>query len=201
MKILNAGSLALLDSMGTDDSIVSAARICYGTKGNSLADQKLLTMLVREEHMSPMEHTSLTFEVSAPIFVARQWMRHRVGCSYNEKSLRYCEAEPEFYVPEGLNEEQEEIYECNQSCWEDYRQLLHSGVPREQARAVLPLGIYTTFAFTCNMASLFHFLKLRLSPAAQMEIRVYAKGMLQLAKGVFPITAGEIEKKLGGITI
>lgn len=194
--------------MGTDDSIVNSARQCYGSTGNKLADERLLTSVIKHKHTSCMEHTSLTFKVKCPIFVARQWMRHRVGCSYNERSLRYCEAQPEFYIP---TDEQFAnsalaykykplkewwIRDCNDHyndylAWVDY-------LPKEQARAVLPLGLYTEFVFTCNMASLMHFLELRLALSAQYEIRVYAEAILELIQEFYPQTTRALREQLQG---
>jgi thymidylate synthase (FAD) len=205
MKVLNAGSIELLDHMGTDDSIIKAARQCYGSSGNELADERLLESVVKHRHTSCLEHTALTFKVKAPIFVARQWMRHRVGCSYNEKSLRYTEAQMMFYIPDEIRNQPDwmdtEIAqdwdEAIRTSWEIYERLIRvHEIPKEQARAVLPLGIYTEFIFSCNMASLLHFLELRLTKSAQAEIRVYAQAILELIQEVFPKTTKIIRKDM-----
>lgn len=183
--------------MGGDEAIIEAARHCFQSDGNEKADENLLKMLVKEHHTSPMEHCVMTFEVKAPIFVFRQWHRHRIGMSYNELSLRYCEANPEFYIPDGLSPEQEELISANQDCCRiDYLQLRLHGLSMEQARIVLPTSLYSTMIWTCNMASLYHFLELRTDPHAQKEIREYAWAVCELAKEVAPKTMKIMEETL-----
>lgn len=196
INLHNVGFVELLEFMGGDQAIVEAARVCYQSKGNEQADKRFIEMLVREEHKSPLEHCVFRFKVKAPLFVVRQWMRHRIG-SYNEKSLRYCKANPEFYIPECLNEVQKHYLNKHyKQSFELYLDMLNDGVPREKARIVLPLAIYTKFVWTVNASSLYNFLKLRLDKHAQSEIREYAIALLKLAKSVVPITFGMVEEKI-----
>ena len=156
------------------------------------------------QHTSPFEHNQLSFRVKAPIFVARQWMRHRMN-SYNELSYRYVKAKFEFYIPstwrtqDKVNKQASGPNFQNKKLLEDYKRsiniaietyhkMLEGGICRELARGVLPVCIYTEFIYTCNLHSLMHFLKLRLNPGAQHEIRAYAEGLLQLAQPHFPIS-------------
>ena len=138
--------------------------------------------------MTPFETIVFTFDIKCPIFVARQWMRHRIG-SFNEESLRYCVAEREFYVPNGLTTDMEILWRyMHVASFEHYANLLESGIPKEQARSILPIGIYTKFYWTVNGRSLMNFLKLRLDKGAQAEIREYAKVILDMAKVVAPVS-------------
>ena len=197
-QVLNAGSVELLDWMGGDKAIVRGGRICYQSQGNALADINLIKALVKNNHTSALEHAVFTFQVKAPIFVFRQWHRHRIGWSYNEKSLRYCEATPEFYVPDGLLDTTEDfIKDSYSSSYADYETLVKSGIPKEQARAVLPLGIYTEMVCTCNGASLLHFEDLRTSKHAQKEIQDYTWALLDCVKEVAPIYGEALETRLG----
>ncbi|MGX1566571.1 FAD-dependent thymidylate synthase [Streptomyces sp. NPDC055506] len=143
----------------------------------------LINFLMRDRHGSPFEHNSMTFFVNAPIFVFREFMRHRVGWSYNEESGRYRELQPVFYVPdasrkliqqgrpgkyefvEGSPEQHQLVGEAMEDSYRQayrkYRQMLAAGVAREVARAVLPVGLYSSMYATCNARSLMHFLGLR----------------------------------------
>ena len=204
----NIGFVALIQHIGTDLGIVNAARVSFGKKKAKLdvKDTKLIDYLFEHNHGSPFEHNSLTFHVKAPIFVARQWFRHRIA-SYNEISGRYVELKEEFYVPREFREQSEnnrqasksssslnhkslaEVFaeSCKQS-FKAYQDLLASGVAREQARAVLPLSLYTEFYFTCNLRAFLHFVELRNHPGAQWEIKQYSLSMLSEVKKVFPET-------------
>lgn len=200
-------SLTLLRSSGTDLDIVNAARVSYNKHSDAFceADKKILTTLIQSGHETPFEQTFLQFHVKLPIFVARQWMRHRVGVSYNEQSARYTHMEQEFYIPAEWRisdskyrtcSEQEKLVTDDQArsiyanalsaCSQAYEALLKKGVPRELARGVLPVSLYTQFVFACNMRSLFHFAQLRADSHAQWEIQQYAKGMMKLARADFP---------------
>ncbi|MEU9013125.1 FAD-dependent thymidylate synthase [Streptomyces sp. NPDC048479] len=143
----------------------------------------LINFLMRDRHGSPFEHNSMTFFISAPIFVFREFMRHRVGWSYNEESGRYRELQPVFYVPgadrklvqegrpgkyvfvEGTSEQQKIVTESMEDSYrrsyETYQEMLAAGVAREVARAVLPVGLFSSMYATCNARSLMHFLGLR----------------------------------------
>lgn len=196
-------SLELIRVSGSDIDIVNAARVSYGKFSTTLSDRdrKLIKYLIDHEHTSPFEHNQLSFRVKAPIYVARQWMRHRMN-SYNEISYRYVEAALEFYIPpywrwqDAVNRQCSTGSFCDENALATYKEalakasfvyesLLRTGVSREQARGVLPLCTYTEFIYTCNLHSLMHFLRLRLDKGAQHEIRSFAVGLLKLAKRHF----------------
>jgi thymidylate synthase (FAD) len=189
------GSIKLLDYFGSDERILEVARLSSGAdheNATSEQDRNLINFLMEKEHFSVFEHCTFTFRVEAPIFVARQWMRHRTQ-SYIEKSLRYQELGGEsfpFYVPttdveEDGKEDQSLAYQMMIDQMEDsfstYRKLLEM-LPKETARMVLPLSTMTEFYTTMNLRNLFHFLELRLSEHAQGEIRVFAEGMVELIR-------------------
>lgn len=202
-------SLELVRVSGSDLDIVNAARVSYGKISHALndRDKKLIKFLMEHRHTSPFEHNQLSFRVKAPIFVIREWMRHRMN-SYNEISYRFVKAKIEFYIPEHWryqdkvnkqsstgsfeNSQLRAIYKQSlQESYLAYEKLLECGVAREQARGVLPVCIYSEFIFTCNLHSLMHFLQLRLDAGAQKEIRAYAFGLLQLAEPHFPVALSE----------
>lgn len=214
ISVLDHGFVRLVDSMGNDLSIVRAARVSYnadwraGEEDNS--DARLLSYLLKNKHTSPFEAVTLTFEIKCPIFIARQWHRHRTW-SYNEVSARYTELPEEYYVPRpehigvqskdnkqvrdigignlvngGLHAET--IRSTCAKAFEVYQAMLHNGVPRELARSVLPLATYTRFFGTVNLHNLMHFLDLRLHAHAQYEIQQYAKAIVQLIETVVPVT-------------
>lgn len=199
-------SLQLIRISGSDIDVVNGARVSYGKFINELSerDEKLIKFLMNHDHTSPFEHNQLSFRVKCPIFVGRQWMRHRMS-SYNEISYRYVQSALEFYIPkkwrtqdthnkqsslapfeneELLNRYKKTLEECSQT----YLHLMENGVCREQARGLLPTCTYTEFIYTVNLHSLMNFLRLRLHPGAQWEIRVYAEGMLKLALEHFPVS-------------
>lgn len=202
-------SLSLLRAAGSDLDVVNAARVSFSriSQAFSKRDEKLIHYLLSHQHTSPFEHTQLVFHVKLPIFIARQWMRHRIGVSYNEVSGRYTKVPLEFYIPQKLRiadkfnkqgSQKADIFK-EQKCFEVYKKLLkaagesyhillQAGVAKELARGVLPLCTYTQFIFTCNLVSLFHFVKLRHDEHAQREIQCYAKGMFELAFAHFPIS-------------
>lgn len=195
LKVLNNGYVELIEYMGGDEAVARNARRCWESedKSNPEADARLIKHLFKKEHKTPFEAMVFTFDVKAPLFVARQWMRHRIG-SYAEKSLRYCVADIDFYIPEGLNDAMLETWKNdNYRQFAAYEAYLNQGIPKEQARAILPIGIYTKFYWTVNGSSLINFLKLRLDKAAQKEIRSYAEAILSLTKEVAPITFNLLE--------
>jgi thymidylate synthase (FAD) len=221
-RVLDHGFVRLVDSMGSDLSVVRSAKVSYDAawragvdKGS---DERLIRYLWKHQHTSPFESVTLTFEVKAPIFVFRQWHRHRTW-SYNELSARYRELSSEYYIPDvddigvqskntkqareivGGTCETEISRGIMQAACEAafiiYRRLLDSGVPRELARTVLPLATYSQMFATVNLLNLFRFCTLRLDPHAQMEIRVYAKAMLELAREVAPICVSAWEEPNG----
>lgn len=209
----NISSVELIRISGSDVDVVNAARVSYGKKSSKLSegDKKLINFLMEHNHTSPFEHNQLSFRIKCPIFVARQWMRHRMN-SYNEISYRYVKAPLEFYVPQYWryqdkvnrqgsvgrfdNEDLLKSYkDAISSAVSAYEQLLEQGVCREQARGLLPVCTYTEFIFTCNLHSFMHFLGLRIKPDAQFEIRAYAKAMLELAEPHFAASLEAWKKK------
>ncbi len=191
MKVLDHGYVELVRHCGGDAAVVEAARICWGARLTRGAGENevLIRQLLEYGHGTPFEHTMFTWKVKCPIFVQRQWMRHRIGWSYNEQSLRYCTAKPDFYVP-GDKSDCPYLYSIKASL-EVYRILIDGGWKKEQARGVLPLALYTEFIATCNARSLMHYLTLRLAKGAQWEHQEYARAMLKLFKEVMPLT-GEL---------
>jgi len=210
IDVLDHGFVRLVDYMGSDTSIVRGARVSYDaawragedTKG----DARLMNYLYKNGHSTPFETVTVTFEVKAPIFVLRQWHRHRTQ-SYNELSARYRELPEEFYVPEveqittqskdnkqmRTDEVHENallikmhIREQNKEAFQRYKFLLEEGCPRELARSVLPVGTYSHMFATMNLHNCFKFLSERLHPHAQYEIFVYAQAILDLLEPVYP---------------
>jgi thymidylate synthase (FAD) len=200
----------LIDHMGTDLSVVNAARVSFGKKKDSFeaGDAKLMTYLAEHEHTSPFRHTALTLHVKAPIFVFRQWMKHRIGSEFNEISGRYVEfPEDEFFVPELFRrqakvnkqgsegaiggQEHARALECYlESCRSavaHYKELLSLGVCREQARCVLPLGLYSEVYWTVSLQAVAHFLRLRSDSHAQWEIQQYAAAVRSLVEPLYPV--------------
>lgn len=205
------GFVSLIQSVGDDAMIVNSARVSFGKKIDTVEekDKKLLRFLLEHSHGTPLEHTCLTFLVKCPLFVARQWHRHRVGISINEISGRYVEVKDEFYIPKTFRQQSKSNRQASvesefsdevsklmaenytaaiEESFDRYKKLLDLGVAREQARGVLPLCSYTQYYWTCNLRSLFHFVKLRDHADAQWEIQQYAKIMLEQAKKYFPVT-------------
>ena len=192
--VLDKGFVRLVDIMGNDTSIVEAARVSYGggTKTPE-QDEKLIAYLMKHEHWSPFEMCEYKVHVKAPIFVERQWFRHRIG-SFNSISGRYVELKEEFYIPAFFRKQSKSNKQgssgmldpdhdtkfvggytamCN-NAFQCYELLLEAGVAKEMARMVLPVSTYTEFYWKVNLRSLFNFLKLRLDEHAQQEIRDYA---------------------------
>lgn len=222
IKLLDHGEIKLVDYMGGDNSIVKSARISHDNIDLAGADKerddKLINYLYAHGHNTPSESTVFTFYVKLPIFVARQWMRHRTQ-SYNEVSARYTELPAEFYIPEGDNigkqhstnkqmrdhetRTEEEIkyirdlmIKQNTESFKAYHFLLNSGVPRELARSVLPVSTYTKMFTTVNLHNLFGFLWERMHDHAQYEIRVYANAMFDLVQPVVPVAADAFRLKM-----
>jgi thymidylate synthase (FAD) len=207
IKVLDKGFVRLIDFMGGDETVVLAARVSTGKglKGEE-QDRKLIHYLMKHRHETPFEHSVFQFHISCPLFVARQWFRHRVA-SYNERSGRYVEYEDEFYLPDRLrlqaksNKQASEfgeipnereliqmLQETYELVYERYKKLLASGVARELARAILPLSLYTQFYWTINARSLMNFINLRADASAQWEIRQYAEAIAKIFKAKMPWT-------------
>lgn len=191
-NVLNAGYVRLVEHMGGDESVIRNARRCWRSedKSSEKSDKNLIRHLLREGHMTPFEAMVFTFDVKCPIFVARQWMRHRIG-SFNEESLRYCVAERDYFIPDNLDQKQLAFWKMYNDEQFDRYNLVKQTMPKEQARSILPLGTYTKFYWTVNGSSLMNFLKLRLDKGAQAEIREYAKVILDMAKVVAPVSFTE----------
>ena len=179
-----------------DNEIAKYARICYGREDTDNKDG-LIKTLITNGHTSVFEHSVFTFRIICPIFVARQWMRHRIG-SYTEKSLRYTKP-GSFTKLELNNTDAEELIEVVfKTTIHTYETLLNMGIKKEQARAILPMGIETEFYWTVNARSLMNFLQLRLDPHAQKEIRVYAEAIMDVFEEKMPITAKHFSKYVLG---
>lgn len=208
IDLLDHGFVRLVSMMGSDLDISRAARVSYDAPPRE-KDGGLIRYLLKNHHTSPFEAVTMTFEVKAPIFVLRQWHRHRTW-SYNEVSARYTELPEEVYCPAGdivgvqhdSNKQMRKDVEWSagkmarvrgafinnaQDSFECYRWMLEEGVPRELARSVLPMGTYSRMFATVDLHNLFHFLRLRLHEHSQYEIRVYAQAMLQLIEQQVPL--------------
>jgi thymidylate synthase (FAD) len=209
VNVLDHGFVRLVDSMGSDLSVSRAARVSYDAAWRAGEDQggdaKLINYLWKNRHTTPFEAVTFTFEVKAPIFVFRQWHRHRTF-SYNELSARYRELPEEIYMPEfrkqalhnkqgsdGMVHEDDianlELLFKNSyaGAFEAYRFALAQGVAREIARSVLPVATYSHMFCTVNLLNLLKFLTLRCDSHAQYEIRVYADAMRDLIRPVVPV--------------
>lgn len=212
IKLLDHGLVRLLDHMGGDLSVVRSARVSYDAEWRAGEDEgkdaKLIGYLLKNKHTSPFESVTFTFEVKAPIFVLRQWHRHRVW-SYSEVSARYAELPEEFYVPNmaqitGQSTSNKQmrtevqhpnaaytrrlIHDCCAQAFQAYKCMIADGVPRELARGVLPVNTYSHMFGTVSLLNLMRFLNLRLHAHAQYEIRVYAEAMLSLIEPVVPVS-------------
>ena len=198
-RVLDKGRVKLVRHLGGDKAVIEAARRCWRSKSRGTAsDVNLINHLMKKDHGTPFEHAVFTFDIKCPLFVARQWFRHRIA-SYNEVSLRYCIAEKDFYAPGNLKKDLLKHYrESIKKSLLSYEELLKSGVAKEQARAVLPLSLYTEFYWTINTRSLMNFLKLRLDEGAQLEIREYARALLKIFEAKMPVCAGSF-KRFSGI--
>ncbi len=222
-------TVELVKASASDSDVIWAARVSTAGE-NSLDDvnsdasrsEGLINYLARERHGSPFEHTSMTFFISAPIFVFREFMRHRIA-SYNEESGRYRELRPNFYIPskerkliqigkagsysfiDGTDEQYKlTVKAIKDSCtiaYENYTKMLDAGVAREVARAVLPVGLYSSMYVTMNARALMNFLSLRTSREGshfpsypQREIELVAEKMEQYFATLMPLTHGAFEK-------
>lgn len=207
MFIMSVGFVKLIDHMGTDKSVVDSARVSYNGKGKS-SDERLINFLMKNKHMTPFEMICVKVHVKCPLFVARQWMRHRTF-SYNEISARYTEMEESFYMPEyirenksknkqvstkkdlcGCDEEQmlRFMKENNEHAYSSYKRLLDQGVAREMARGLLNMNYYTEFYCLGNVRNWLNFITLRDAKDAQLEIQEYAKEVANIIKELYPLT-------------
>lgn len=189
---LSQDQVKVQEVIGSDRLIASKARVCvYGfdSYSNSLKDDEvemLIKRLITKKHTSPFEFAGLTLQVKCPIFVARQWMRHRTF-RYLERSGRYCESTQEMYLPEDLKAD-DILQQSLQYLFGTYEYYLDKGMPKQEARIILPVGTYTEFVCQADLHNLLHFLKLRLHPSAQPEMRFYAQCIANKVNQNFPIT-------------
>jgi thymidylate synthase (FAD) len=211
IRVLDHGFVRLDGAMADDLSVVNGARVSFARRKEEVdeSDEGLIRFLMRDRHGTPFEHNSFRFHIRCPIFVAREWMRHRVG-SFNEFSLRYAKATDDFYVPEAedvrsqvgkpgaysfepVSDEvaettRERLQDVYETAYRTYQELVELGVARELARCALPVGAYTEFYWTVNARSLMNFLSLRNAEAAQREIRRYAEACERFLEEKMPVT-------------
>ena len=220
IKVLNHGHVRLVEHMGSDTAIVRNARVSYDAEPrHDGSDEKLIDYLVKNHHTSPLECVQFTFDVKAPIFVFRQWHRHRTW-SFNEISARYAQLPEEYYVPEvsqittqstsnkqmRTDEVHPQAYELQNAVHDQckaafnlYQRMIERGMPRELARGVLPMNTYSHMFATVDLHNLAHFLRLRLHPHAQYEIRVFAQAMLDLVEPIVPVTVAALRRHTLGL--
>jgi thymidylate synthase (FAD) len=211
VPVLDHGFVRLDDAMATDLSVVNAARVSFARRKEEMdeSDEGLIRFLMRDRHGTPFEHNSFRFHIRAPIFVAREWMRHRVG-SFNEFSMRYARATDDFYVPDAADVRtqvgkpgaysfepvspelaettREELRAVYEAAYATYQRLVEEGVARELARCVMPVGAYTEFYWTVNARALMNFVSLRAAETAQREIRRYAEACERFLAERMPVT-------------
>jgi thymidylate synthase (FAD) len=211
VPVLDHGFVRLDEAMADDLSVVNGARVSFARRKEEMdeSDEGLIRFLMRDRHGTPFEHNSFRFHIRCPLFVAREWMRHRVG-SFNEFSLRYAKATDDFYVPEAedvrsqvgkpgaysfepvsdevAEETREKLQAVYEHAYATYQELVELGVARELARCALPVGAYTEFYWTINARSLMNFLSLRNAETAQREIRRYAAACEVFLEQKMPVT-------------
>lgn len=210
LAVLDHGYVLLNEFNGSDLQVVNAARVSFNSRSASFGSREegILNFLMRERHGSPFEHNYFQFEIRAPLFVNREWFRHRIA-SYNEESGRYSELKPLFYVPRGHVRTQvgkpgaysfEAMDPAQDSRWSGaieahstnsfvlYRSMLEAGVAKEVARQVLPVNTYSTFWCSMNARALMNFLSLRADASAQFEIRQYANAIERVFAARMPAT-------------
>ncbi len=200
----------LVDYMGSDESIVRAARVSYNRDDSTMdieKDAKLIKYMITHGHGTPFEHNSITLNVTLPIFVARQWIRHRIGVSYNEISRRYTHEDIQFYIPaQWRSQDSKNKQGSNQindldfnGVWSDnleihcraslrlYQDAIDYGIGNEMARLFLPVNLYTRWYFTANFRSILHWYTLRADSHAQWEIQQYARCIGEIMGKLFPM--------------
>ena len=210
-RLLEHGFVRLDDAMASDLSVVNSARVSFAKRKEAMdgSDAGLIRFLMRDRHGTPFEHNAFRFHIRCPLFVAREWFRHRVG-SFNEESARYHQLEGDFYVPstedvrsqvgkpgsyafepvdaetaEAVRADLTELYERT---YRLYQELIDRGVAKEIARCVLPMATFTQFYWTVNARSLMNFLSLRAAETAQYEIRRYADAIEPFLAEQMPVT-------------
>jgi thymidylate synthase (FAD) len=211
IRVLDHGFVRLDESMASDLSVVNAARVSFARRKEEMdeADEGLVRFLMRDRHGTPFEHNAFRFHIRAPLFVAREWFRHRMG-SFNEFSMRYARATDDFYVPEPedvrtqvgkpgaysfdpvdsdvAEEAREELRAVYEAAYGAYERMVERGVARELARCAIPMGAYTEFYWTVNARSLMNFVSLRAAETAQREIRRYADACERFFADEMPVT-------------
>ncbi len=225
IKILDHGFLRVVDWMGTDERIAESARISYKSpsKGGE-QDEKLIHYLWKNSHLSPFEQCNVTLNIKMPIFIMRQFVRHRTF-KINEVSARYTELPADFYIPEvwrkqdeknkqgsivddewipcmefngclnsGHRDVSELFSEYSKNCYEVYQSMIKHGISREMARMVLPVNIYTEIYVNCDLRNLLNFVRLRDDCHAQYEIQVYSKAIKEVLEELYPMTMRAYEK-------
>ncbi len=201
------GFVKLVNQSGGAEEIVNAARVSFGKKIEKIEekDLKLIRYLWENKHTSPFRHIHFTFHIKAPIFVLRQWMKHQVGCSWNEISGRYVQFDYEFFCPEewrskpsgSVKQGSGSPFESDENeiisrkylgvldqCHDLYKELIEIGVCKEQARMILPLSLYSECYWTVSFQALLHFLDLRMDSHSQVEIQDYAKEVQSILFGL-----------------
>ncbi len=206
-KVHKHGYVELLDHMGSDSEVVYAARMSYDQSGRKEGeDRGLIRYLLRHKHTSPFEMAVVKLELKMPVFVARQWVRHRTA-SMNEVSARYTQLPNEMFIPEVFALQSTDnkqgrgdnatfdidsfftvaVGEIHEKQYDLYEDMLEQGIARELARGVLPFNIYTKFVWQMNLHNLMHFLHLRLDSHAQQEIRDFAEAIESIVAELFPL--------------
>jgi thymidylate synthase (FAD) len=214
IPVLDHGYIKLTEYMGTDDSIVGAARVSYAQSVNAeekVKNEKLINYLLKHHHTSPFEQCILTFECKMPIFVAREWVRHRTA-RLNEVSGRYTQLPNETYTPtrerimgqDKVNKQgsaglvTDDVKDAflaahvanNARVFSDYSKAIEDGIAKEVSRIDLPLSTYTKWVWQMDLNNLFHFLGLRMEAGAQWEIRQYANAIARVVEDSFPMAWG-----------
>lgn len=212
VPVLDHGFVDLDAHCASDLSVVNSARVSLHKRHEEMedGDAGLIGFLMKNRHGTPFEHSFFRFRIKAPIFVFREWHRHRIGHSYNEWSARYSQLAGEFYVPENVRQQfgkpgaytyeaadprtaalfRSDLEEASADAYARYEAAIENGVAREQARLFLPVNIYSEMYWSCNARSLMAFLSLRMHPSAQWEIRQYADAVDRDFATVMPITHG-----------
>ena len=185
----------LVDKMGTDLTVVNAARVSFAKESKEFndRDEKLISFLAKHNHWSPFAHCSLQFRIKAPIFVARQLVKHQVGLSWNEISRRYVDYDPEFHDPDVWRARHEdkkqgsdvEVYELANK---NYKRMLEAGVAPEQARMILPQSMMTEWYWSGTLYAFARVCNLRCAKDTQLESRIVADQIDELAQEHFPIS-------------
>ena len=208
MTIAEASEVTMIDHMGSDLTVVNAARVSFNKESDFLgtSDEKLINYLAKHNHWSPFAHCFLQFRIKAPIFVARQLVKHQVGLTWNEVSRRYVDDEPTFYLPDewrGRPENSKQgsdgkaqsqyfpslyLFDVCEKALEGYNKMLEQGVAPEQARMILPQNTHTEWYWSGSLYAFSRVCKQRLDPHAQQETREVAKIINETAEFTFPIS-------------